>query len=71
MENYNEIDTTHSASSVGKTDFLKSDQALKQFLSREVKNSSPAFQDYAPTSALVDAAIDDVMQVLGFKSNRG
>lgn len=57
--------------SVGKTDFLKTDKALKQFLSKEVKNNSPQFKDYAPTNALVEAAIDDVMQVLGFKKKRG
>jgi hypothetical protein len=56
-------------SSVGQSENLRDDVALKAFLSKEVENQSPLFVDYAPTSAptsaLIDAAIDDVMRTLG------
>lgn len=43
---------------------LNEDMALRSFLSREIKNNSIAFHDYAPTAALVEAAIDDLMEIL-------
>jgi hypothetical protein len=52
----------------GKSEHLRNDPALKAFLSKEVKNDSPAFKDYPPTTALVQAGIDDfITNILGIK----
>lgn len=57
--------SSEDQNNVSKSDFLRSDTALKEFLSKEVKNSSAVFKDYAPTSALVRAAMLDAMETLG------
>lgn len=58
---------TSKATNVGKADTLKDDPALAAFLSKEVKNDSKVFRDYAPTRALVRAAINDALDTLGIQ----
>ena len=50
---------------IGKSDHLQHDLALRAFLSKEIKNESVAFCDYAPTEALVRSSIIDFMHTLG------
>lgn len=54
-------------SNVGKAKNLESSEALKGFLSKEVKNFSVAFKDYTPTRSLVRDAIADIMGNLGLE----
>jgi len=63
-------DTSNVSENVGYAALLREDAALHDFLSREVKNNSAPFRDYAPTQALIDAAIEDVMEVLGINDEK-
>lgn len=65
----NELDLSYSniKSNSGKSDHLENDSALKAFLSKEVKNDSPAFKDYPPTTALIRAANNDFLKTIGIK----
>lgn len=55
---------SETVTNIGKSSDLKNDPAVLKFLSKETKNSSAIFKDYPPTSALVRAAIFDVMNTL-------
>jgi hypothetical protein len=47
--------------------YLCEDPAFKAFLSKETKNDSAEFVDYAVTRSLVRNAIDDAMSTLGIR----